>query len=77
MRNVTFSADEELIEKARLRAQRERTTLNSAFREWLGRYAGASVAGAQYLQLMKSLSHVKLDRLRRRGERLYAMGGSK
>jgi hypothetical protein len=62
MHNVTFSADTELIQKARLRAQRERTTLNSAFREWLQRYAGNSAAAAQYQHLMRTLSHVKFDR---------------
>lgn len=62
MHNITFSADEELIHKARLRAQHERTTLNSAFREWLQRYAGNSAAVAQYQHLMRTLAHVKFDR---------------
>ncbi len=39
MRNVTFSADERLIEAARNRARRERTTLNDEFRRWLETYA--------------------------------------
>lgn len=39
MRNVTFSADERLIEAARDRARRERTTLNEEFRRWLETYA--------------------------------------
>jgi hypothetical protein len=39
MRNVTFSADERLIEAARDRARRERTTLNEEFRRWLEAYA--------------------------------------
>ncbi len=39
MRNVTFSADERLIEAARNRARRERTTLNEEFRRWLQAYA--------------------------------------
>ena len=59
MRNVTFSADEELIDKARLRARVEKKTLNEAFREWLQRYAGKSTAAAEYQQLMRRLSHVK------------------
>ena len=62
MRNVTFTADEELIDKARLRARHERTTLNTAFREWLQRYAGTGAAGEQYRYLMRGLSHVKSDR---------------
>ena len=39
MKNVTLSADEALIESARRRAERENTTLNNVFREWLARYA--------------------------------------
>jgi hypothetical protein len=59
MRNVTFSADEELIEKARQRARAEKKTLNAVFREWLQRYTGNSTAAAEYQQLMRRLSHVK------------------
>ena len=39
MRNVTFSADERVIEAARARARAERTTLNEQFRRWLEAYA--------------------------------------
>jgi len=39
MRNVTFSADERMIEAARARARQERTTLNEQFRRWLEAYA--------------------------------------
>jgi hypothetical protein len=62
MRNITFSADEELIDKARLRARVEKKTLNTVFREWLQRYAGRSTAAAEYEQLMRRLSHVQIDR---------------
>jgi hypothetical protein len=62
MKNVTFSADEKLIAKARARALGEHRTLNTAFREWLERYAGTSNDGADFDRLMRSLSHVKLTR---------------
>ena len=62
MRNVTVSADEELIDRVRLRARRENKTLNAVFREWLQRYAGNSTAAAEYQQLMRRLSHVRVDR---------------
>jgi cbb3-type cytochrome oxidase cytochrome c subunit len=39
MKNITLSADEELIEAARARARAEHTTLNEQFREWLASYA--------------------------------------
>jgi hypothetical protein len=62
MKNITFSADESAIERARDRARRERKTLNVAFREWLERYAGSSNAGAEFDQMMRTLSHVKFSR---------------
>lgn len=40
MKNITFSADESLIEAARKRAQAEQTTLNEQFRRWLADYGG-------------------------------------
>ncbi len=40
MKNITLSADEKLIEKARERARKEHTTLNQRFREWLEDYSG-------------------------------------
>jgi hypothetical protein len=62
VRNITLSAEEEIIERARLRAARERKTLNAAFREWLARYAGAQTTAQEYQQLMKRLRHVRSGR---------------
>ena len=39
MKNITFSADEQVIASARARARRERTTLNMQLRRWLTDYA--------------------------------------
>jgi hypothetical protein len=38
-KNITFSADEALIEEARAAARAENTTLNEQFRLWLEEYA--------------------------------------
>jgi len=38
-RNITFTADEALIEEARAVAREEQTTLNEQFRIWLESYA--------------------------------------
>jgi len=38
-KNITFSADADLIEEARLVARAENTTLNEQFRLWLEQYA--------------------------------------
>ncbi|MCP4459657.1 MAG: hypothetical protein GY816_16770 [Cytophagales bacterium] len=40
MKNITLSANDTLIKKARNKAQGESTTLNNRFREWLERYVG-------------------------------------
>ena len=39
MKNITLSADEELIEAARAQARADKTTLNEQFRLWLVQYA--------------------------------------
>lgn len=39
MKNITFSAEEELIEAARAQARADNTTLNEQFRLWLAAYA--------------------------------------
>ena len=59
VRNITLSAEEDLIERARLRAAQEKTTLNAAFREWLNRYAGRATGSQEYTQIMQRLSHVR------------------
>lgn len=38
-KNITFAADEDLIEEARAAARSENTTLNEQFRLWLEQYA--------------------------------------
>ena len=40
MKNITLSADENLIDAARERAHADHTTLNEQFRLWLGDYVG-------------------------------------
>lgn len=39
MKNITFSADEQVIEAAREQAAADNTTLNEQFRAWLEQYA--------------------------------------
>lgn len=62
MKNVTLSADESLIEQARLVAASERKTLNAAFREWLEQYASRAGSGAAIDALMLRLLHVRTER---------------
>ncbi len=62
MKNITLSADEDLIEQARLVARAQRKTLNAAFREWLLRFAAQSGTGGEVDSLMKRLGHVRAGR---------------
>jgi hypothetical protein len=39
MKNITFTAEESLIEAARDQARADNTTLNEQFRHWLEQYA--------------------------------------
>jgi predicted transcriptional regulator len=62
MRNITFSAEDQLIDKAREIATREERTLNDVFREWLASYVGRDDAVEQYRELMSRLSYVRAGR---------------
>ncbi|CAM2066552.1 hypothetical protein SCOR_14335 [Sulfidibacter corallicola] len=57
LKNITLSADESLIQRARARAALEKRTLNALFREWLARYAGKERDMESYRQLMAKLSY--------------------
>ncbi len=59
MKNVTLSAEEELIEQARLIARSQHKTLNAAFREWLQQFVAQSGTGGDFPSLMKRLRHVQ------------------
>lgn len=58
MKNVTLSADEDLIEQARLVARSQRRTLNAAFREWLLQFTAQAGNGQEVDALMRRLRHV-------------------
>lgn len=62
MRKITFSVDETLIERARATAQSQGTTLNTAFRDWLEQFAGASGSVKGFDALMGRLRHVNSGR---------------
>lgn len=62
MKNVTLSADDDLIEQARLVARSQRKTLNQAFREWLMQYTSTSGRAKEFDSLMKRMRHVNAGR---------------
>ncbi len=55
MRNITFSADEGVIEAAREVARERRTTLNEEFRRWLTEYSGKERGASQALALIREM----------------------
>ncbi len=64
VRNITFSADEELIERAREVARRNQRTLNEEFREWLKQYADthAERRKMSIVELVSQMKPVKMGR---------------
>lgn len=68
MKNITLSADEDLIEQARMVARSQRRTLNEAFREWLTQFTAGAGDAKAYDALMKRLRHVDSGRKYTRDE---------
>lgn len=62
MKNVTLSADDDLIEQARQIARSQRRTLNAAFREWLLQFTAQAGNGQEVEALMRRLRHVTAGR---------------
>lgn len=62
MKNVTLSADEDLIEQARLVARAQNKTLNAVFREWLQNFTTQAGSGREVDALMRRLRHVNSGR---------------
>ena len=62
-KNITLSADADLIENARRVARAENKTLNTVFREWLEQYQGRGQASLAYRDVMAKLAHGIADDL--------------
>jgi hypothetical protein len=58
MKNITLSAEDSLIEQARLVARSRHKTLNTVFREFLEQYTRQEGSARDYSALMDSLGHV-------------------
>ena len=61
-KNITLSANESLIKKARLRAKKENRSLNDVFRDWLSRYVSQGKSEYNYLELMEKISYAEPGR---------------
>lgn len=55
MKNITLSADENLIAAARRLAVAENTTLNAQFRLWLADYVGRERQAAKAMRTIREL----------------------
>lgn len=68
MRNITLSADEQLIDAARDKARLSKSTLNAEFRKWLKQYTSsdASIKNriTNYRNLMSDLSEVTAPKIK-------------
>jgi hypothetical protein len=64
LRNITLSADEQLIARARDKAGAAQTTLNVEFRKWLESYVTAQddAAVAKFRSVMHQLGGVNAGR---------------
>jgi hypothetical protein len=68
LKNITFSAEEDLIRRARERAAAERTTLNEEFRRWLEKYVERPQTAEAFASLMDRFNYVQPGRNFRRDE---------
>jgi hypothetical protein len=57
LKNITLSADEQLIARAREEAERHGTTLNAEFRLWLAAFVPQEQAAQGYHELMARLEY--------------------
>lgn len=57
MKNITLSADDNLIEAARERARAEHTTLDEQFRLWLADYVRQESRADAAMALVEELRH--------------------
>ena len=60
MKNITFTADERLIDEAREEARRRKTTLNNLFREWLTQIAARDERKRKIDKLMEEMSQYNI-----------------
>jgi hypothetical protein len=62
MKNITLSADEDLIERARSIARDQRRTLNDAFRDWLAQFTQSAGDAQGFDAMMKRMQHIDAGR---------------
>jgi hypothetical protein len=59
LKNITLSADQVMIERARRRAEAKNTTLNEEFRRWLAQYVESPHTVSDLSDLMNRFDYAK------------------
>jgi len=62
VKNITFNIDEDVIEKARAKAQMNKTTLNSLVKEWLSDYIKNTNISRELDSFMSKTNYVEAGR---------------
>jgi hypothetical protein len=62
LKNITFSAEPELIIRARKKAEERRSTLNAEFRRWLEGYANSPLNELEFEHLLEKMENIKFER---------------
>jgi len=68
LKNITLTAEEDLLERARSRAAEENSTLNAEFRKWLEKFVERPQSIKEFLQIMSRLEYAEPGRLFSREE---------
>ncbi len=58
MKNITFRIDDDLLTRAKEKARKEHTSLNSIFQSWLREWTGQNEKSKNYEILMNRLNEV-------------------
>ena len=69
LKNISLSAEEILIEKARQRARQQNSTLNAEFRRWLKVYTRDCSITENFQLMLEQLNYVQAGRHFSREER--------
>jgi len=59
VKNITLSAEDRALERARELARRRSTTLNQMFREWLAELTAERARKDRFDRLMRRLTHAR------------------
>ena len=59
LKNITLSAEDVLIKKAREKAQTEQRTINGLFREWLKKYINQTKTHNNFEEFMNQANYAR------------------